>query len=145
MLLHLIPQKPHTFIQCAQPDCPLYLRSATLTEDQIQAEFYRAFNNTYCLKHHNPRSLIFAVPNGGSRNKAEAMKLKATGTYPGASDLIIEHRGYTLYVELKAQHGSQSPDQREFEMHIRSLNKPNTHYLLFRNLADLYTFFCIVL
>lgn len=62
--------------------------------------------------------LFFAVPNGGSRNKAEAGKLKAEGARRGVADLILLIPNYyynSLNIEMKA--GSrQSEDQKLYEI-----------------------------
>ena len=64
------------------------------------------------------RRLFFAVPNGGTRNKAEAGKLKAEGTNPGVADLILLLPNYyyhSLNIEMKA--GSrQSQEQKFYEL-----------------------------
>ncbi len=47
---------------------------------------------------------IFAIPNGGSRNKIEAANLKRAGVKPGVPDIFmaIASRGYHgLWIELK--------------------------------------------
>ena len=55
----------------------------------------------YCdLKHYT----CFHIPNGGSRNKAEAKKLKRQGVRAGVPDLFfpVAKRGYHgLFIELK--------------------------------------------
>ena len=43
------------------------------TEAKIQQEIYAYFNNTFCLKHHTPRCIIFSVPNDSS-SKEETMR-----------------------------------------------------------------------
>jgi len=93
-----------------------------MKEDKIQRECVRWFNNTYCLKHHNPRGIIFSVPNGGTRNDKEAMVLKATGLLAGVSDLIlILPNSRILFVEFKTEIGAQSATQKEFESRITAL------------------------
>lgn len=93
-----------------------------MTEDQLQASCILWMNNTYCLKFHEPRLMIFAVPNGGIRNKIEAMKLKATGLLAGVSDLIVLLPfGDSLYIELKIETGRQSPAQIEFQQRVEKL------------------------
>lgn len=52
--------------------------------------------------------LIYAVPNGGSRNKIEAHNLKLTGVKPGVPDLClpVARKGkHGLYIEMKRQKG----------------------------------------
>lgn len=59
--------------------------------------------------------MLFAVPNGGARSKATAGKLKKEGVKAGVSDLFLSvaRDGYHgLYVEMKAQGGRVSPEQR---------------------------------
>ena len=66
------------------------------SEDKIQSEIFQWFWNAY------PELLIHAVPNGGSRNVLEAIKMKATGTVTGISDLIIHlPNGRCIMVEVK--------------------------------------------
>lgn len=93
-----------------------------MTESKLQQEIYNYYQNNFCLKHHEPRGMIFSVPNGGTRNKLEAMTLKATGLLPGVSDLIcILPTGKILFVELKTEKGIQSDAQKEFEQRITAL------------------------
>lgn len=61
--------------------------------------------------------LLFAIPNGGERNKIVAAKLKATGTKSGVADifLAVPRRGYHgLFIELKKIGGKARPGQPEF-------------------------------
>jgi Holliday junction resolvase len=46
--------------------------------------------------------LIFSVPNGGSRNKIEAIKLKRTGLLAGIPDLIcLMPNKKVVFIEMK--------------------------------------------
>lgn len=57
-----------------------------------------------------PEVLIFAIPNGGSRNIATAVKLKAEGVCKGIPDLFIP--AFKLWVEMKRKKGGRlSRDQ----------------------------------
>jgi len=71
---------------------------------------------------------LFAIPNGGSRHSAEALKLKATGVKSGVPDLClpvprIPYHG--LYIELKRPAslgklvGRASEDQLEWITFLR--------------------------
>jgi len=104
-----------------------------MTEDQLQQQIYTWYNNTFCLKNHNPRHVIFSVPNGGSRNVIEAKKMKATGLLPGVSDLIILQPNKTLFIELKIEKGVQSEVQKEFEQRVKLLG---FEYHLIRSLNE---------
>lgn len=92
------------------------------TEDNLQADCHIFLNNTYGLKHHNPRLIGFSVPNGGLRNSFEAAKLKATGLRPGVADyIVLLPYGRTLFIEFKIENGVQSPVQKEFESEVTAL------------------------
>lgn len=61
--------------------------------------------------------LLYHVPNGGSRNKAEAAKLKRMGVRAGVPDLVLPspHAGYAgLYIEMKVGENRTSKSQREW-------------------------------
>ena len=57
------------------------------------------------------------IPNGGSRNKAEAVKFKQMGVRSGISDLFLPcARGmyHGLYIEMKYGDGRLQQTQKEF-------------------------------
>lgn len=66
--------------------------------------------------------LLYAIPNGGLRNKATAAMLKAEGVKSGFPDvgLPVPRHGYAgCFIEMKKPKGktaagSLSPDQRDF-------------------------------
>lgn len=92
------------------------------SEDKLQSECYKWANNNFCLKIHNPRCRIFSVPNGGLRDKVEAMKLKATGLTSGVSDLIcLFPNGLCVFFEAKVGNNKQSDSQKDFEKNVNDL------------------------
>jgi len=100
------------------------------SEIKIQSVICAFYNNTYCLVHHKPRCLILAIPNGGDRNKVNAMMSIAAGEYSGASDLLVIHFGKIIFVEVKTpeaykkkNHG-QSDKQIKFQEHVESIGFP---------------------
>jgi hypothetical protein len=109
-----------------------------LSEDTIQADIFKWYHNTYCTIKNNPQHIIFSVPNGGTRNKSEAMKLKATGLLAGVSDLIIIQPNKILFVEVKTSSGIQSDKQKDFE---RKVTDNGFKYILVRSLEDFKKFF----
>lgn len=109
-----------------------------MSEDRLQQQIVTFFNNKYCLKTAKNRFLIFAVPNGGSRNIVEAKKLKQTGVLSGVSDLIIVSPNKTTFVELKLLKGVQSKTQKDFESRVNSLG---FDYVVIRSLED-FKYWC---
>ena len=60
--------------------------------------------------------LLYHVPNGGSRNKIEAARLKAQGVKSGVPDIVLpaargEYHG--LYIELKRQRGGRISEEQK--------------------------------
>ena len=85
-------------------------------EDKLQAACVRWFRYQY------PDVVIFAIPNGGSRNAIEAAKLKQTGTLAGVADLFVmcikRSRGilyHGLFIELKTGKNKQTEAQKRFQ------------------------------
>ena len=62
--------------------------------------------------------LLHHIPNGGSRNAAEAANLRRQGVKPGVPDIFLpvaRGRYHGLYIELKRRKGGRvSAAQREF-------------------------------
>ena len=64
---------------------------------------------------------LHAIPNGGARAKAVAVKLKAEGVKPGVPDLCLPaSRGLYcgLYIEMKSMTGSESREQKDWRNHL---------------------------
>ena len=65
--------------------------------------------------------LIFAIPNGGSRNIIEASRLKKEGIVKGIPDLCLIMPNNILFIEMKKQKGGRLSDsQKEI---ISKINK----------------------
>jgi len=70
------------------------------------------------LQYPNHATALFAVPNGGRRDRVSGAKLKAEGVLPGVSDLILllpRGRHHGLLIEMKTERGKQSPAQKEWQ------------------------------
>lgn len=84
------------------------------TEDQFQAYCMMWYDKNYPQF----RRCLFAVPNGGERPGMAARLMQATGTKRGVCDLILVNFTGVDFIELKIPGGSQSDDQREFEIMV---------------------------
>ena len=63
---------------------------------------------------------IFAIPNGGHRHKATAIKLKLEGVRPGVPDLYCPE--LKLWIEMKRSKGGRlSEDQIDWRDHLLSI------------------------
>ena len=105
------------------------------SESKIQQECFMYFTNTFCLKHHNPRLLMFSIPNESS-NAVEQMRKKAMGLIAGVSDTIIVFEDKVVFCEFKDEKGRQSERQIEFEQRVKQLNY---EYWLVRSLDQFKT------
>jgi hypothetical protein len=102
-------------------------------ETRIQEEFFR---KVPILLPNLPEKLLFAVPNGGSRNKAEAASLKRQGVKAGVADVILQMPGSgygSLAIEFKAKTGRQSPSQIEFQ---KQTEKAGNKYVICKSAFD---------
>ena len=91
------------------------LRNALRSEDteQIQVVAWADWNAIM----HPELKWLHHIPNGGSRNKAEAVKFKQMGVRSGRSDLFLPcARGmyHGLYIEMKYGDGRLQQTQKEF-------------------------------
>lgn len=69
--------------------------------------------------------LLHHIPNGGSRNKGEASKLKRMGVLAGVPDLHlpVARAGYNgLYIEMKYGDGRLLASQKEFLIRAARFN-----------------------
>jgi hypothetical protein len=83
----------------------------------------------------SPQCLAFAVPNGGLRSKAEAARLKWTGTLAGVPDVIVlAPVGRIFCLEFKTLTGRLSPAQRAVFDQLVALGVPCA---VIRSLDDL--------
>ena len=78
-------------------------------------------------------AVIFAVPNGGRRDRVTGAKMKAEGVLAGVSDLIILSSVGTIFIEMKTRTGSQAATQKEFQKMVEALGY---HYHVCRSFDD---------
>ena len=84
-----------------------------MTEDQEQMLFVQWWRR-------DRPERIFAVPNGGHRHPAVAMKLKCGGVSAGVPDLFVP--ALSLWIEMKKQTGGRlSPVQKDWIAYLTSI------------------------
>lgn len=71
-----------------------------------QVRFVAWFRKNY------PDHKIFAIPNGGKRAKAEALRLKNEGVLAGVHDLFIP--SLSLWIEMK-ENAKKKPSEKQVE------------------------------
>jgi hypothetical protein len=89
-------------------------------QEQVALFQWVAYNETNYPELRN----LFAVPNGGQRHVAVAVKLKKEGVKRGVPDIFLawpSNNMNGLFIEMKA--GSKpSPDQKEWHARLRAAN-----------------------
>lgn len=88
-------------------------------EDSIQRSIVIAAR--YVLR---PGVIMFHVPNGGKRSKAEAGRFKALGVLAGVADLQFLAEGRPYFIEVKTESGTQSAAQKDFHSACRQQGIP---------------------
>lgn len=91
------------------------MRYAKRSEDteQINVVLWAGWN----MNRYPELKWLFHVPNGGSRNKQEAVKFKQMGVKAGVSDLCLPYPKGSycgLFVEMKFGNNRQQDTQKEF-------------------------------
>lgn len=89
------------------------------------------------LKVSLPGAIVFAVPNGGARNKITGAIMKGEGVRAGAPDLILCYRGKIAFLEVKAPKGSLSASQKAFRDDCAENLIP---YAVVRGIGDVQAF-----
>lgn len=128
-----------------------------ISEQSIQGACFQWFHNNYCLRTHNPRYVMFVVPNeiasvvGGvlkgfrvpqsTITKVISMVvsgLRSVGLRDGVSDnIIIAPSGKVYFVEFKTPTGTQQENQKEFQEVVTNLGH---RYIIIRSLEQFKEF-----
>lgn len=102
-----------------------------ISEHLIQTAIITWFRLRYARQY-----IIFAIPNGGYRDKKEAKMLKDEGVLAGVPDLFIpasRHGMHGLFIELKKPTGQVS--NRQIEV-IKKLQEAGYSTAICYNLED---------
>lgn len=114
-----------------------------IQEEYIQQQSIIWLNNTYGLKHHKPRLLMYSVANEIGASVSGAIdyalqkrftktitdtfkrtynKFKLTGLKNGVADThVLLPNGKIIFVEFKTPTGTQRKEQKEFQLHVEEL------------------------
>ena len=101
-------------------------------EDDIQEAFFNSARTIFP----SLDKRLFSVPNGGRRNKKEAVRLKRQGVTAGVSDIIclVPNDNYPfLCLETKTASGTQSKEQKQFQREVESAGGL---YMIFRSAEE---------
>lgn len=105
-------------------------------ESKIQQACIKWFDYQYPQYRLN----LFAIPNGGARNKIEAGIMKGEGVRAGVADLFlaIPKQGLKnnypgLFIEMKTETGRQTDTQKKFE---KAVNSQGYFYFLCRSFDE---------
>ena len=82
-----------------------------------EADIQKGCVKWFRLQYPEYANLLFAVPNGGKRNRLEAARLKSEGVLSGVSDLILlvpSRNFHGLCIEMKAGKGQLTANQMRF-------------------------------
>lgn len=89
-------------------------KTAYPSEHEEQVRLVHWFKKQY------PDVGIFAIPNGGHRNKVTAYKMKMEGQSKGVPDLFIPE--WQMFIEMKRQKGGRlSPEQKGWKQYLDSV------------------------
>lgn len=91
-----------------------------MDEFKIQHESFKWYHNNF----KEYRKLLYAIPNGGTRNLIEASRMKMTGTTKGIPDMIFTIDRKAFYFEFKTQKGIFSPEQKETILKLKKNGFP---------------------
>lgn len=97
-----------------------------MKERDLQKRIVKWFRTNY------PNYVIFQVPNEATRTNSAGFK--ATGTLPGAPDLVLVLPYITIFLELKSPSGKLREEQKSFRDAVQALSH---HYYTIRDLQDL--------
>lgn len=87
----------------------------------IESNIQIACVKWFRLRYPHLARLLFAVPNGGARNRVTGAIMKAEGVVAGVSDLILLYPSgdyHGLCIEMKTRTGQQSQSQKTWEAEV---------------------------
>ena len=115
-------KKPKTSFSGRKSYCKVCVKYSTYTESQIQIEFFDLVRKDEELS----KLPIFAVPNGGLRDKGTSRILKQEGVISGVWDILslTPNKQYLGFmIETKALNGKLSDKQSDFEKMVNPIGE----------------------
>ena len=130
--LVMISKSTFDIMRAMAEEQPRQRRRNADEEHRLQCACVQWFRAQHPKYRHN----LFAVPNGGRRDKVTGAKLKAEGVLAGVADLILLKSNAShgaLLIEMKTGSGKQSEVQGRWQ---RAIEKDGYKYVLCRSLED---------
>jgi hypothetical protein len=90
---------------------------------QEESNLQRCCVSWFRLQYPKLSTLLFAVPNGGSRNAIEAARMKGEGVTAGVADLLLLVPGngfHGLAIEMKAGKNKQTEKQIAWQQAVEA-------------------------
>lgn len=90
----------------------------------IESDIQKNCVTWFRLQYPKLAKALFAVGNGGARNKTEAAIMKGEGVTAGVSDLILmfpNSKYHALCIEMKTPTGRQQDSQKEWQNIVEAL------------------------
>lgn len=89
----------------------------------IESDIQKNCVKWFRLQYPKLASLLFAVPNGGARNRIEAAIMKGEGVTAGVADLIFlfpNSKYHALCIEMKTRTGKQQDSQKAWQKRVEA-------------------------
>jgi len=75
-----------------------------------ESEYMHQVRFVAWFRNRHPSLIIFHIPNGGGRSKAEGARMKNMGVLAGVPDLFIP--ALKLFIEMKTESGGKTSDSQ---------------------------------
>lgn len=102
----------------------------------IESEIQKTCVKWFTLQFPDLRPVLFAVGNGGARNRIEAAIMKGEGVTAGVADVLFLYPNGThhgMCIEFKTPSGRQSDSQKMF---ARNVEKHGYKYIIVRSVEQ---------
>lgn len=106
----------------------------------IESDIQKNCITWFRLQYPKLAKLLFAIPNGGSRNRTEAAIMKGEGVTAGVSDLILlfpTPKHHALCIEMKTPTGKQQDSQKQWQKTVEAVGYKYAVCRSFEDFRDL--------